>query len=276
VTNDAEVRRSLRNGVPDATAQFLGELLSDDQIARLFGKSGRWRESSRALWVSALRKCELAAETRDRSAQLYRCLGERRDFGYENLTGLRLARLMLQGLSFVGAEFRDTAFQSCEFADCDFSGAQLRGARMFDCVADERTAAGLEGAGIPRGEVTKKFLRERAVAIETDDPVVELVARFFRRFIRKELGRHQATAAERSLLAGLGGEERKFTEREIIPEMRRAGVIAEGGVTGAAVAVFNPVWQPEGDAIVGTRTVTDRLSPIVDRLRASASRYSIL
>jgi len=107
------------------------------------------------------------------------------------------------------------------------------------------------------------------------DPVRELVQRFFRRFIRDQRGRNQRTAKVEAFFSGLGGEERKFTQREIIPAMLKVGVIEqrEAGIT---VYVFNAGWQTEGDNLIFDAQETERLKPVIDSLREKAGRYNLL
>lgn len=274
--SESRARSALRSGLPEASARFLADLLSEAQLGDWIQRCTEWRESMRDIWACILFKCDVASKSDidSRTRTFQSCLGAKRTFNYETLSRLRFSLLRFEGFSFVGTDFTGCAFQSCQFTNCSFNGARLGGCQMYGCSADEQTGEVLESLGIQRGAVQKRFLRAPVVHLESQDPVRELVEKFFSRFIRKELGSHQRTSKVRSMTAGLGGEERKFTERELIPEMKKNGVITPH--QGIDVYVFNADWQNDGDSVLGGNEPTERLSTIMETLRGKAARYNLL
>jgi hypothetical protein len=210
-----------------------------------------------------------------RTTEILSCLGDLRSFDYDNLSLLRFAMIAFNDFSFVGADLTRTTFQGCEFTNCNPSGTRIGGCRLYDCTSDEITAEKFASLGIEVGPVGRRFLGlgRTTVPVENDDPVVRLVAKFFRRFIRGALGANQRTAGTDSMLRGLGGEERKFTEREILPEMKRNNIIGAGQST--TVFVFNSDWQSDGDSLLAEDSISDRLRPILDTLRSKSRRYNL-
>jgi hypothetical protein len=273
----SKVRDLVQGGLPDAAARFLADLITDDELRVLMERSTDWPQGVKELVQVALQKCDLVSkrDIRTRTQKLLNCIGNRRNFDYIDMSRLRFSLIDFDAFSFVGASFVGSAFQACHLSRCDFNGAQLAGARFYECVADPSTAELLEAGGIPSGAVKKRLFGGERVAIANEDPVVELTKKFFRRFIRDERGKNQRSAIPHAMVAGLGGEERKFTEREIVPLMKSRGVIEDARGT-VDVYVFNGAWQTDGDQLIWDDSVSDRLGEIVDQLREKAKRYSLV
>ncbi len=274
---DNRIRNALRAGLPEGSANFLADSMTEAELADLVAKATTWKEDLREVWQIALAKCDQVSpsDPKQRTATLSACLGSRRTFDYENLSRLRFSLLRFEGFSFVGANLTTSAFQGCEFRKTDLNGAQLAGCRFYECSADESTADAFERVGISIKRLGGGILGRKTLQVENEDPVRELVKRFFRRFIRDERGKNQKTAKKESMVAGLGGEERKFTERELIPEMKKQGIVGESHAA-VDVYVFNSAWQVDGDAMIWDEKTTDRVQAIVERLRGKASRYSLV
>lgn len=210
LSDDNRVRRDLRAGLPEASANFLADLLTEAELAELLKRATTWKEDLREVWQVTLAKCNLrsTSDLKQRTAVLSACLGNRRTFDYENTSRLRFSLLRFEGFSFVGANLTASAFQGCEFTNTDFNGAQLAGSRFYECSADESSAQTLAQLGISVEQIESGILRRKTVQVQNEDPVRELVKRFFRRFIRDERGKNQRTAKVESMVAGLGGEEK--------------------------------------------------------------------
>ena len=182
----------------------------------------------RSIFKVILAKCDLLSENdiKSRSQQLRACVGRTIGLDYQNLSHLIFRLIEFDGFSFIGVNFTKSSFQGCKFRKCSFDGSQLVGTQFYECEADEETGAVLRALRVET-VVTPQMLRPAKVTVTSraEDPVLELVVKFFKRFIRDQRGTNQRTARDDSFFSGLGGEERKFTEREIIPEMRKAGVI---------------------------------------------------
>lgn len=277
-TDESGLRRSLRAALPDGSVKFLAQMLRDPELVEIAEKSIAWKDGIRGVFEIALAKCDLASknDTGVRSKQFTSCVGGRLQLDYQNLSGLNFAMLEFDSFSFVGADFTRCSFQACRFKNCRFDGSRLSGCRFYECEADAATASALRNLGVEAVSIPRLLGGSRmAVATPEVDPVAELAGRFFHRFIREERGRNQRTARVESFFSGQGGEERKFTDREIIPAMQKAGVISfkEAGV---GVYMFNPEWQADGDALIFDKRETDKLRPILDRLRERAARYNLL
>jgi hypothetical protein len=280
VTNDAYVRQALRHGLSDSTCRFLADLLTSEELARLFDKCHGWIELSRDLWECLLLKCDKVSKSdaKTRTAEMERCLGGRRTFDYDSLSRLRFCLLNFKNFTFLGTDLTRSSFQKCELEGCTFNSARIGGCRFYDCTADEQTGANLASLGVSVGSVRRTLLGlgRAAVSVQNDDPVFALVIKFFQRFIRGGPGQHQKTAKADSMLKGLGGEERKFTERELIPAMKREAVVSESmASSGTAVFVFNSDWQADGDSILNGEA-TERLGQVIERLRGKSDRYNLM
>jgi hypothetical protein len=120
-------------------------------------------------------------------------------------------------------------------------------------------------------------LGAKIVQVENGDPVVGIVTKFFQRFIREKLGRNQRTCKKESMVKGLGGEERRFVDREVIPEMRKYGVISEADAgQGTEIYIFNVEWQSDGDGIIFENRISDRVRDIIERLKSKTDRYNLV
>jgi len=269
--------RFLRLGLPEAACAFLADLMTQSGISELLRDATDKRLDVRDVWAIILKRCDVVSKSdvNDRTKVLLECLGAQRDFSHQNLARLRFYLLTFDQFAFLGANFVNSSFQSCEFTSCVFTGAQLAGTHFYECSADPATASQLSKLGIALGESHKGLLRPETVQVSNADPVVALVQRFFRRFIRVEPGKHQRTAKVESMVAGLGGEERKFTEREVVPEMKKRGIISELRA-GVDVYEFNPDWQADGDELIWRGTQSERVAEIVKTLRGKARRYGLV
>lgn len=278
VAKDFELRHLFRTSLPEGSIPFLAHMLGDAEIALIAQKSFDWKEGVRDVWKIVLAKCDILPkdERQTRSEKFIACLGGRTQFDYQNLSGLNFRLLELMSFSFVGANFTKSSFHACKFQKCRFEGSQLVGCRFYDCESDEETAQVLGAFGIQTATVSR-ILGAPKVSVTSleEDPVLDLLTRFFRRFIRGERGTNQRTARVESFFSGLGGEERKFTDREIIPTMLKAGAMSrlEAGVD---VYLFNADWQAEGDALIFDNQVSPKLKPFLDKLRDKAGRYNLL
>jgi len=267
----------LRKSLPDITIRFLAEMLALPAIAKICYASPHLRSEQKNFFRLVLRACDRASmvEREVRTDVFLRALGGLRNFMYADFSGLTIRVLTLNGFDFSGADLRDTAFQNCRLLNCEFGGALFNGARLFACTADEATAEKLISFGIQNvGIEAEPGLQERLISNE--DPIKFLLTKFFKRFIRKQRGMHQRTVALQSFDGGLGHEERRFTETEIFPLLRRFGVISIETVKGSAhVVAFDPSWQSDGDALIWDGIISERLRPICEELRKAAQRYTL-
>ncbi len=274
---DFQLRGSLRSDLPDGSVPFLSHMLSDSELAAVVQKSFLWKEGTRDVWKIILGKCDRASsdDRQSRSQTLVACLGGKTRVEYQNLSGLNFRLLEFDSFEFVGVNLTKSSFHACKFRSCRFDGSQLTGCRFYECEADTESAEALEKFGI-QTVLIPRVLRGAKVSVTTreEDPVLELVTRFFRRFIREQRGTNQRSARVESFFSGFGGEERKFTDREVIPAMLKAGVMTRREAP-FDVYIFNVDWQADGDALIFDNVLSERLTPIIAKLREKAERYNL-
>ena len=275
--NSEAILPYLRKSLPDVTVRFLPQIVDLPSIAKTCLGNPNLRSEQKNFFRLVLRACDLASSVdRDsRTEALNRSLGGITDLKYVDLSALTIRLLTLDGFDLSGSDLRDTALQNCRLLNCNFDGALLNGARLFDCTADAATAHRLTSFGVENVKVETPTSGEQTL-LSNQDPIRFLLGKFFRRFIRRQRGMHQRTAQLQSFVAGLGDEERRFTQREILPLMKKLGVIEFEMVKGSArVACFNPDWQSDGDALVWDGIISERLRPITDDLRGAAEKYTL-
>ena len=276
--HEHELRYLVRAGLPEGSITFVAQMVGESDLAAIALKCLQWKEGVRDVWRISLVKCDIASRDniKTRTEKLVACFGGKTQFDYQNLSGLNFRLLQFNSFSFVGTNFTSSSFQGCNFQNCAFHGSQLGGCRFYDCEADQETAKVLNALGVQTVTIPRRLRTPKVILTSREeDPVRELVTRVFRRFIREARGRHQRTVKQNSFFSGLGGEERKFTHREIIPAMLSAHVM-EPLEAGVDVYEFNSDWQTHGDALIWDNRVSDKMGPILEKLQAKARRYNLL
>ena len=186
--------------------------------------------------------------------------------------GLTFRDLDFSQWSLDGFDFSGCTLQRCVFGHGSFLGARFEGARFFDCRLPRVLYDLVRYLSVEMVD-TQIVGSEEEPPEPQEDPVSYLIGKFFKRFIRRERGRFQATVGQSSVLQALSSEERKFTQREIVPKSLSVGIIRR--VPDPPVYEFNSDWQAEGDALLFDQEVGPDLSPLIEDLKVAARRYSL-
>jgi hypothetical protein len=263
---------SLRLTLSETTVAFLSHILDLRSIVTALGDNPAHRDAAKNFFRIVQHKCDAASSSdrRLRTEALSEALGDMKNFAYWELSDLTIRLLDFEDCSFDFADMRRVSFQKCILHRCTFEGTLLANARFFDCISDKATGERLRALGVQGIRI-----EAQATTVSTVDPVKYLLTRFFRRFIRVE-GQNQRSRVTATFSAGLGGEEWRFTMREILPLMRKLEVIEEGEVgRGLQTFIFNADWQTDGDSLIFHETLSPRLARIALELKEAAGRYSI-
>lgn len=279
IRNDIDSLRVLiRRALPESTKDYLADMANLAKMTGLVSSMPGIREFRTVLEL-LLRRCDRVSldDIERRTETFAEGLGTVRSIVNQDLSGIEFRSLRLEAISFEGTNLSDARFQDCQFIDCNFSRSLLFSARFFGCVADKHSADSLCDVGIEDIAVVKKAedANQTIEAKAPDDPVRMLVHRFLGRFV-SERGMNKSSRQVITCLRGLGGAEIHFTRQEVIPEMRRAGVVdyLRAGRQEPAL-IFDSSWQADADAFLFDYEETDRLQRIIERLQEKTGRYPL-
>lgn len=267
----------LEKALPRTTISFLADIVDLVKLGKILRSVPDQRMGFRSYVEIILAKCDRIArdDINLRSKIFEGSLGKTKKIEYCDLSELTFRALRFEGISFRGSIFKKTVFQNCAFQKCGFHKGELTTARFYDCTADEETEKSFKESGIKGVQVDKIGENQFNVSVEKqEDPIIYLVERFFRRFIISK-GLNQRTRLQSSIYQGLGGQEKLFTEREIVPQALQI-VIIESTMSGSKeIYKFNADWQADGDYLLWEHKTTKRMREFIDNLRPHSERYSL-
>lgn len=275
-SNDKNLWYMLEKTMPKTTISFLADIVDLLKMGKIIKSIPDHRLGFRSYIEIILTKCDRTSidDIDIRSKIFLESIGEIKNIEYCDLSELTFRALRFEGISFRGSIFTKSVFQNCSFKECDFHKGDLAATRIYDCTVDEHTEKSFQDSGIKGVLVDKIADNQFNMSVEEqEDPIIYLVERFFNRYIISE-GINQRTRRQFSFYQGLGGQEKLFTEREIVPRAIQMGIIEEV-LRGRKEIIlkFNADWQADGDYLLWNKKTTKRLQGFIDSLRQRSERY---